>query len=42
MSFSYDRVNGTPQKKEQLAVAKISSSINRKLMTKLLNFVNRL
>lgn len=42
MSFSYDRINSTPQKKNQNALAKISSSINRKMLSKVLDFVNKI
>lgn len=42
MNFSYDRINSTPNKRNQNAISKISKSIDRRLMSKVLDFLNRI
>lgn len=41
--FSYDKLtNSTPQKREQTQLARVSNSIERKLLSKVLDFIERI
>lgn len=40
-TFQYDRINGTPQKREQNNVGKFADAIQRKLLQKVLDFIGR-
>lgn len=40
--FSYDRINGTPEKSTQSRLHSVGNSVRRKIMSRVLDFLNRI
>ena len=42
MTFQYDRVNGTPEKKFQRDLQRVVQPMERKLLQKVLDFIDKI